>query len=546
MLTVGEEAFQRLKRHAERWPFWRRAGNEGRGLPPCRGVAAVLQPGEGNKREAGGGSEDSRSPPRSGLPSFSAMWCPATRPRFVPMLQLLLLLLANGELQGDAEAAERATLLSPFFGTKSRYEELHPYLLRDPLSLGPPLSGFPLPPASCTPLQLSAVMRHGTRFPTRKQIEKLASLHGLLRGGGGGKRCSVAERLARWEMWYQPSMDGKLAPKGFSDMGMLAKRLASRFPSLLAPGRRLAFTSSSKHRCVDSSKAFREGLREALMSGGGKNVTLTETFEINDKLMRFFDHCEKFVRDVEDNDTAMHEVDAFKESPEMMKVVNKTTHTLCLPAEDLNADLVQVAFFTCSFGLSIKNISSPWCSLFNKEDAKALEYLNDLKQYWKRAYGYNINSQSSCILLQDIFKNLDKAVSESKRSKPISSPVIIQFGHAETLQPLLSLMGYFKDKVPLNARNYRSQSKRKFRSGRIVPYAANLLFVLYHCDQARSPKDEYKVQILLNEKLLPFTYSGKTVSLYTKLKNHYKYSLQNCEFAKVCSIKKNGTSIKLL
>uniref|UniRef100_A0A8C5S1U0 Multiple inositol polyphosphate phosphatase 1 n=1 Tax=Laticauda laticaudata TaxID=8630 RepID=A0A8C5S1U0_LATLA len=131
-----------------------------------------------------------------------------------------------------------------------------------------------------------------------------------------------------------------------------------------------------------------------------------------------------------------------------------------------------------------------------------------------------------------------------KKSKPISSPVIIQFGHAETLQPLLSLMGYFKDKVPLNASNYHSQSKRKFRSGRIVPYAANLLIVLYHCDQPKSPKDEYKVQILLNEKLLPFTYSGKTVSLYAKLKNHYKCFLQNCEFSKVCSIKKNGSSIK--
>ncbi|KAM6442632.1 multiple inositol polyphosphate phosphatase 1 [Liasis olivaceus] len=473
---------------------------------------------------------------------------PASPPRLVPLL-LPLLLLASGERQGDAAAPGRAALLSPFFGTKSRYEQLHPHLLQDPLSLGPPLPGFPLPPASCTPLQLSAVVRHGTRFPTRRQVEKLGRLHGLLRGGGGEGCCATAERLARWSMWYPPDVDGDLAPKGQRDMRMLARRLAARFPSLLAPGRRLAFASSSKHRCLDSSAAFRKGLREALYgprSDDGRNATMMETFEINDKLMRFFDHCEKFVRDIENNDTALHEVDAFKEGPEMKKIVNKTAHTLCLPFKDLNADLVQVAFFTCSFGLSIKNISSPWCSLFNKEDAKVLEYLNDLKQYWKRAYGYNINSRSSCILFQDIFKHLDQAVTESKRSKPISSPVIIQFGHAETLQPLLTLMGYFKDKVPLNASNYSSHLNRKFRTGRIVPYAANLLFVLYHCDQARSPEEEYKVQILLNEKLLPFTYSGKTVSLYAKLKNHYKDFIQNCEFAEVCSISKNGTSINSL
>lgn len=241
---------------------------------PRRGRRSSRRPTQGGKQKGG---ERLRRRIRvffngAGLPfSAAPMGNPATCRRFVSILLLLELLLlpANGESQGEAE---RATLLSPFFGTKSRYEELHPYLLRDPFSLGPALSGFPLPPASCTPLQLSAVVRHGTRFPTRKQIEKLARLHGLLRGDG--KRCSVAERLARWEMWYQPDMDGKLAPKGERDMRMLAKRLVARFPSLLAPGRRLAFTSSSKHRCVDSSGAFRAGLREALygqLSDGEKN-----------------------------------------------------------------------------------------------------------------------------------------------------------------------------------------------------------------------------------------------------------------------------------
>lgn len=279
MLTAGKEDFQRLKGHAGRRPFWRRAGNE---LPASSRAEAwpPVFPASNQGRKTKGRRTAARRIRvffnGAGLPFAAApMRNPATCRRFVSMLLLLLELLllpAHGKSQGGD--AERATLLSPFFGTKSRYEELHPYLLRDPVSLGPALSGFPLPPASCTPLQLSAVVRHGTRFPTRKQIEKLARLHGLLRGGGGGKRCSVAERLARWEMWYQPDMDGKLAPKGERDMKMLAKRLAARFPSLLAPGRHLAFASSSKHRCVDSSRAFRAGLREALygqLSDGERN-----------------------------------------------------------------------------------------------------------------------------------------------------------------------------------------------------------------------------------------------------------------------------------
>lgn len=65
--------------------------------------------------------------------------------------------------------------------------------------------------------------------------------------------------------------------------------------------------------------------------------------------MRFFDNCEKFVRDIEDNNTAMYEVDAFKEGPEMKKIVAKVANALCLSASDLNAGniLILSIFANC-------------------------------------------------------------------------------------------------------------------------------------------------------------------------------------------------------
>ncbi|NWU03907.1 MINP1 phosphatase, partial [Urocynchramus pylzowi] len=387
--------------------------------------------------------------------------------------------------------------LSSYFGTKSRYEEVNPHLVSDPLSLGPEAGGSL--PASCTPLQLRVVLRHGTRYPTAGQIRRLGELH------------------AR--------------PQGRRDMEQLARRMAARFPALFAARRRLALASSSKHRCLQSGAAFRRGLGPTLDFGGDEVEV-----EVNDSLMRFFDHCAKFVALVEENDTAMCQVNAFKEGPEMKKVLEKVASALCLPVEELNADLVQVAFLTCSYELAIKNVTSPWCSLFSEEDAKVLEYLNDLKQYWKRGYGYDINSRSSCILFQDIFQHLDKAVEESKSSKPISSPLIVQVGHAETLQPLLALMGYFKDHEPLLASNYARQAQRKFRSGRIVPYAANLAFVLYHCEHVNASQEEYRVQLLLNEKLLSFQHSNETTSTYTDLKDYYRDLLENCHFKEECEL----------
>lgn len=122
--------------------------------------------------------------------------------------------------------------------------------------------------------------------------------------------------------------------------------------------------------------------------------------------------------------------------------------------------------------------------------------------------------------------------------------MIVQVGHAETLQPLLALMGYFKDDEPLLANNYAQQAQRKFRSGRIVPYAANLVFVLYHCDRVNASQEEYQVQLLLNEKLLAFHHSNETTSTYTDLKEYYKDILENCHFKEECELPKvNVTAV---
>ncbi|KAF1662650.1 Multiple inositol polyphosphate phosphatase 1, partial [Aptenodytes patagonicus] len=464
-----------------------------------------------------------RSASSCGSRAVAAMaprWVAAALPSAALLLLPLLLAVASAGLSG-------------YFGTKSRYEEVNPHLLRDPLSLGPAAAGSRLP-AACAPLQLRALLRHGTRYPTAGQIRRLGELHArLLRRPAAAAGCPAAADLAAWQMWYEESLDGRLAPQGRRDMEHLARRLAARFPALFAARRRLVLASSSKHRCLQSGAAFRRGLGPSL-SLGSDEVEV----EVNDSLMRFFDHCAKFVALVEENDTAMCQVNAFKEGPEMRKVLEKVASALCLPVEELNADLVQVAFLACSYELAIKNVTSPWCSLFSEEDAKVLEYLNDLKQYWKRGYGYDINSRSSCILFQDIFQHLDKAVEESKSSKPISSPLIVQIGHAETLQPLLALMGFFKDDEPLKANNYVRQMHRKFRSGRIVPYAANLVFVLYHCDQVKTSKEEYQVQMLLNEKLMLFHHSNETISTYTDLKDYYKDILENCHFKEECALPK--------
>lgn len=156
--------------------------------------------------------------------------------------------------------------LSPYFGTKTRYEDANPGLLPDPEA---PRRDPQLLEETCTPVQLVALIRHGTRYPTTKQIRKLRQLHGLLqargpgddriRAAGGGDLGAV---LANWPLWYADWMDGQLVEKGRQDMRQLALRLASLFPVLFSRENcgRLQLVTSSKHRCVDSGAAFLQGL----------------------------------------------------------------------------------------------------------------------------------------------------------------------------------------------------------------------------------------------------------------------------------------------
>ena len=49
-----------------------------------------------------------------------------------------------------------------------------------------------------------------------------------------------------------------------------------------------------------------------------------------------------------------------------------------------------------------------WCKLFADEDYAVISYLSDLKQYWKKSYGNEINSKPASLIIQDLFNEMDK------------------------------------------------------------------------------------------------------------------------------------------
>ncbi|XP_014010118.1 multiple inositol polyphosphate phosphatase 1 isoform X4 [Salmo salar] len=356
--------------------------------------------------------------------------------------------------------------IAKYFTTKGRYEEVNPYLIDDILAVNKSL--VKPPSAECREIHLTAIIRHGSRYPTIKNVKKMRELHNLVVQKASGEERWLRE-ITQWKMWYTDEMDGRLVQKGVLDHRHLAVRLSKLFPSLISKEKlqdgHIKFMTSSKHRCVNSTLSFQGGLA---------------------KLWAI-------------------------------------------------EDMAEAAFYLCAYELAIKTINSPWCQLFDEADALVLEYANDLKQFWKRSYGHDINSKSSCILFHDVFSRLDRAANEIRSGSNVTEAATIQVGHADTLLPLLTLLGFFKDSVPLTSNNYVTQGQRAFRTSRMMPYAANLVLVLYDCS------GNLRLQALLNERPLAFpglaTNQGEEgAPLYQDVRDHYGELLQGCDFEKECQL----------
>ncbi|XP_045898332.1 multiple inositol polyphosphate phosphatase 1-like isoform X1 [Micropterus dolomieu] len=428
--------------------------------------------------------------------------------------------------------------IAKYFNTKGRYEEVNPYLREDILAVN--RSILQPPSAQCQEIHLTVIIRHGTRYPTTKNIKGMQQLYNIVLHNASGEESWLREIQTQWRMWYTEDMDGRLVQKGVNDLKHLAIRLSKLFPSLISEeklrGGFFKFITSSKHRCVNSTLSFKAGLTELWA------ITDMEfDYAVNDALMRFFDQCTRFVQEVDNNPSALSEVDKFKQGPEMRRVQEKIADRLRVPYSLITHDMTQAAFYLCAYEFAIKAANSPWCQLFDEEGAKVMEYASDLREFWKRGYGYDINSKSSCALFHDVFSRLDKAASEINSGQQVTEAVTVQVGHADTLLPLLTLLGFFKDNVTLTSTNYATQAKRSFRTSHMLPYAANLLLVLYDCGGG-----DLRLQPLLNEK--PVTFPGLTdqrasIPLYQDVRGHYSDLLKGCDFETECQLFKHPAEV---
>ncbi|GMH45027.1 hypothetical protein BSKO_12984 [Bryopsis sp. KO-2023] len=356
---------------------------------------------------------------------------------------------------------------------------------------GAPQSSAVGSPKGCKPKFLYMVARHGTRWPTTKRFDLMKNLEGVF------KNRTNYEKYPWMENWELPfdEKDGALHPIGEMEMTMLAQRLHQQFPDLLGgPYSKSKYfvRSTYKSRAIRSAESFVEGLF------GDAQVEVMTVPKGKDELLRFFEtnleyktkskeHKEKFKEWVEE---AIY--------PSIVKEIEKRAG---FERSSLEPWVANAIMSLCQTQGALLDEIDRGCALLSKQELETLEWMEDSYHFFLKGPSENLNCCIARPLLNDLIYRLEVASKQLLDST--MENVRLHFGHAETIYPLLCLLGIGSQ--PLTERILpfpmvtREREDRFWRASRIIPMAGNFLATLYDCGEGGGAP---KVRFSWNEQIV--------------------------------------------
>ncbi|KJE94851.1 hypothetical protein CAOG_05422 [Capsaspora owczarzaki ATCC 30864] len=385
-----------------------------------------------------------------------------------------------------ATAGARADDVLPFpynLGTTSIY---HPF--QDS-------SSYTLPPAGSVLVHSALLARHGSRYPTN--IADFTDLDNVLYPIEGQITNPALQWLKSWEPPFTLTDEGLLVQRGMQEHYDLAQRLSFAFPDTFrAPYSPITYTvqATQVSRAAQSAASFTYGLFE----GNGQleqkysPVAIWSNSMNADFTLRFFDACPAYNTYL-DSDASSAESNKYISSAAMKAVAARISATLNVTSFSLTPVQALEIYSMCQYEVAVLNITNQFCALIDPSDVDTLNYVDDLLTYWQIGYGNTINYNIASPLLQDIISTL---VSTSRSPGLAAS---LRFAHAETVAPLIALLGLYKDGTPLRASaSPAAIANRLWRGSSIIPFAANLHFAMYFTPGERATSN-YVVGLFHNE-----------------------------------------------
>lgn len=391
----------------------------------------------------------------------------------------------------------------------------------------------------CKAMHVNMVVRHGARYPTLKNLNKIKVLHEkIMKSKDPGK----FPQLHNWAFRYNLTLEAELVSGGIAEQNDLGNRVGTRFHHLFDTNAQyVRFVSSRKSRAKDSAKYFYNGLLDVI-----KKIPSFEN-EINNHTMRFYDGCYNYETQVEDNVTHFKQFHDFSKTPEFINIAKALRNKLGIEFSLTEDDVYQI-YELCAYEAYIYG-ETMWCDLLTDAERQVLEYGQDLEKYYESSYGQLINSEMACPLIRDMFQTMDAAINSGwdyDNPRSLANTTYLsgkfQFGHAETLVPLMTALGLYKPSQPMLATNFQSMVGRTFRTSNIVPYSANLAFVVYACEKlgtletqgSTSGNQEFVVKLFVNEKETNIPACDGWLCYYDKVRQQYADYIEKCNIKEVC------------
>lgn len=329
-------------------------------------------------------------------------------------------------------------------------------------------------PDSLTPVMINHVGRHGARYPSSAS-RPLAMKRALQHADSLGTITPLGRELLAVTENVITRSNGKwgaLDSLGMAEQRGIAARMFANYPNLFANGK-VSALSSFAPRCIMSMYSFTHQLArmnnrlEIFTSSGRQNSPLMRPFDIDQDYIDY--------RDDKPYDDVLKSYIAETAPVAPVKRVLGEGYPL---DEEHMRDLA-ITEYGLLAGLSAMGYDVDVLKFLTIDEYNSLWSCNNLRQYLERTA--NTISTVPADIAADLLMNLINTTDEVAERRS-DTRVMLRFGHAETLMPLLSLMH-----IPgcYYMTNYFDTVDSHWRNFYVVPMASNLQIILFRAKSGR-------------------------------------------------------------
>nr|WJX09106.1 putative salivary protein [Nilaparvata lugens] len=239
------------------------------------------------------------------------------------------------------------------------------------------------PVPGCRSKYIWMTMRHGIRYATTSKCIQYIQLTDfrdkIIENVGNGKTKLCIEDVFGFLFWMPDDLreakPNGLTPNGRAqilDFGKLLKnKFCHLFPEQYDPDK-IQIDYTEEEKSIDSVEAMMEALFN------NKSLPSDPTGALSKQL---YTKCRrpKFNMDWE---TKQNFTYLMENSPQAEEMCLRVSEKLGLLDEPLDYNNVSILYNACQYELAWGRLTSPWCSVFEKEDLELMEYIGDLSYYY--------------------------------------------------------------------------------------------------------------------------------------------------------------------